>query len=89
MSFPKKYLSKLPSGFAEEIQSMSKEEIDKKILLCENHIYEVESAKDLDENLKAAKEHVKDLSSSYSETKSNETAKIKYCIYVLTERGQA
>ena len=41
-----------------------------------------------DVKLNAAKEVMKDLSKSYRDSKSIETAKIKYCLHVLESRGK-
>jgi hypothetical protein len=85
--FPAKYEKKLPDGFTDTVASMSVDEIKKKILESEGHIYEVENAKDDDNDLVKAKEEVKQISEPYKEAKSTETAKIKYCLYILESRG--
>lgn len=85
--FPKKYEKKLPDGFTDAVESMSVEEIKKKILESEGHIYEVEKAKDDDHDLVKAKDEVKAIMEPYKEAKLTETAKIKYCLFILDSRG--
>ena len=84
--FPEKYRKKIPE-LIEVISSMNTEEIKKKILESEAHLYEIENAKEADDELAKAKEHAKELSASYRESKGIETAKIQYCLYVLEDRG--
>ncbi len=85
--FPKKFLNKLPTGFTDNVDSMSTEEIQDKILLSESHIYELDKAKDEDEKLKQAKELAKEIAAPYTEAKNAEMAKIKYCMFSLENRG--
>lgn len=85
--FPKRYKNNLPTGFEEGVQSMDTDDIKKKIFECQAHSYEIDKAKDADEKLQAAKELVKDLSAPYSDAQKVETAKLKYCFFVLESRG--
>ena len=87
MSFPAKYLKKLPETFVETAESMKEEDIRKQIVQCEGNISTVEKAKEDDEKLNGAKSLVKDLAAPYNETKACENAKIRYLIYVLEGRG--
>lgn len=85
--FPEKHLKKIPTEFVDSVNSMDENEIKERILTCEQHVYEVDDAMDNDEKLNAAKENVKEFSKPYRETKQTEAAKIKYCMFVLENRG--
>lgn len=87
MSFPEKKKKKLPTGFSDEADTMSAEDLKKVIVESEGNIYTVEKEKELDTKLSAAKDLVKDLSSSYKEAISTMRAKIDYCLYLLEENG--
>jgi hypothetical protein len=86
-TFPKRHEKWLPSGFQEAVESMDIEEIKSKIYECQAHSYEIDKAKDADEKLQQAKELVKELSAPYSDAQKTETAKAKYCFFVLEGRG--
>jgi hypothetical protein len=87
--FPTKYMKKIQDlpDFVEGINGMDTEEVKRKILESESHIYEVEAAKEKDGELATAKEKAKECSAPYKESKGIETAKIQYCLYVLESRG--
>jgi|ERR1700722_4520352 len=85
--FPDKYLKKLEQEFVDSLTAMDTEEIKKRVLEAESNIYEMESAKEKDAELSDAREKVKELSKVYRETKATDTAKIKYCLFVLENRG--
>ena len=87
MSVPKKILDKLPEGFADAIEGSAVEEIRKRVLEAENHLFEIEQEKDKDENLKRAKEELKLISSAYNEAKKVSNAKIKFCMHIAEGRG--
>lgn len=86
-SFPKRHEKWLPTGFQESIESMDLDEIKAKIYESQAHAYEIDKAKEADEKLQQAKELVKELSAPYSDAQKVETAKAKYCFYVLEGRG--
>ena len=86
-TFPQRYLKKLPPDFIEAIEQMDSEDVKKRILTIEQHLYEIENSKLSDTKLQQAKEVVKDLNSVYSAPKNEENAKLKYCLYVLETRG--
>lgn len=85
--FPTKYLKKIDGDFTDGINAMDTEEIKKRILECEGNIYEIDADKDNNNELKDMKQKMKEAVQPYSETKGKETAKIKYCLYVLESRG--
>lgn len=85
--FPEKHLKKIPTEFVDSVSSMDENEIKERILTCEQHLYEIDEAMDKDDKLNGAKENVKEFSKPYRETKQTESAKIKYCMFVLENRG--
>jgi|SRR5579885_751515 len=85
--FPQKYSKQLPTGFEEVAQSMKNEDLQDLIYKCEANIYTIEQAKENDANLQKAKEQVKEYSEPYADAKKVQTAKIKYVLFVLQERG--
>lgn len=85
--FPKKWLSKLPDGFVDETAALKNEELEKIVFDCESNLYVIEKSKEVDEELLAAKENVKELSAPYREGKSAQTAKIQYALWLLEDRG--
>ncbi len=88
--FPEKYvkvLNKLAGEFMDSSNSKTDDEVRKEILKAEGNIYEIEQAKDGDIKLNGAKDLVKELSGPYRESKTVETAKIKYSIHLLESRG--
>jgi len=88
--FPAKFLKKLQKGspeFTDSANSMQTDELKALVLKCEKSLVEIDKAKDEDHKLNGAKEIVKEYGKPYSESKALETAKIKYCMYVLESRG--
>lgn len=85
--FPKKFYKVLNPEFTDAVQAMTKEEIQSKILQAEENIYMIDAAMSDDEELLKAKEHLKELGISYKEGKLKENSIIKYCLWVLEERG--
>lgn len=90
LSFPEKWnkvLKDLPD-FKESVDSMSPEDIKKIIIQSEGNLYTIDKEKDGDIKLNAARELVKEHSAPYRDAKKVQTAKIKYCLYVLENRGE-
>jgi len=85
--FPEKLLKKLPTGFTDDMESLSVDEVKKKIFEYEGNIYTIEKAKDADRKLNGAKDLVKELSAPYTEGKNTQAAQIKYCLFLLESRG--
>lgn len=88
--FSPKFLKKLQKGapdFTDSANAMQTDDLKALVLKCEKSIVEIDKAKDEDHKLNAAKEVVKSFGKPYSESKALETAKIKYCMYVLESRG--
>lgn len=89
-NFPKKWLKKLEKfapGFVEEGESMSTEELKKKVLEWEQLISTTEKDMDHDEALTALKEEAKQHAQVYKDTVSAQQAKIRYAVYLLESRG--
>lgn len=87
-SFPDKFLKKLPTGFADEANSLDVNDLKKVIYQSEANIYTIEKEKDNDHKLNGAKDLIKELSAPYREAKSAQTAKIKYCLWLLENKGE-
>ena len=85
--FPEKWLKKLPTGFSEEADAMSEDDLKKNIISCENNIFTIEKEKNNDVKLSAAKEISKELSGPYRDAKSCQDAKIRYCLFLLHGKG--
>jgi hypothetical protein len=88
--FPQKHIKKLnefAQGYIESVEIATTEEIKKFILSSEQNIYEIEHEMENNSNLLKLKEQLKEASGPFTEAKSTETAKIKYCLFVLEGRG--
>ena len=88
-NFPPKYMKKIADipELVDGINSMDTNEIKNKILEIEGHLYSIDNAKDADSELSSLREKVKQISAPYRESKGVETAKLKYCLYILESRG--
>lgn len=88
--FPKKYTTKLndfAEGFMEAAQSASTEEVKKMILIAEQHIYDADYAVENNAEILKQKEQLKNDMEPFKETKQVATAKIKFALYTLENRG--
>lgn len=83
-----KYLEKLPEGFWESAQSMSSDELKKKLVEVETDISSTERDMKNDPKLLQAKEDVKILSQSYKEILTPSKAVVKAIVAVLGDRGE-
>ena len=89
--FPEKYRKKLDQfaqGYIETVEGASNEDIKKFILTAERNLFDIEQEKENNANLLKLKEDLKETLAPYNEARSSETAKIKFCIFKLQERGQ-
>ena len=82
-----KHRNKLTEEFMNAIMSSEADEIKRNIVMAEGQINGIETAKENDQELESLREKVKEISAPYRESKAIETSKIKYCLYVLEERG--
>lgn len=88
--FPEKYnkvLKELPE-FKDTADGASPEELKKIIVQCEGNIYTIDKEKDQDVKLNAAKELVKEMSAPYRDAIKVQTAKTKYCLFLLEGKGE-
>jgi hypothetical protein len=87
--FPDKFMKKIVDipDFVDGVSAAETDDIKKKILHIEGGLYEIDNAKEADQELTDAREKVKDLAKPYRESKGIETAKLKYCLYILESRG--
>lgn len=83
-----KVLKKLPAGFADDAAGMDEEQLRAAIVDADAAVRETEMARDADETLQSAKEHVRDLSSGYRDAITAQRAKVAYCLHLLEERGR-
>jgi len=87
--FPEKYNKKLKaSTFKEDANTMSDDELKAALLASEQSIKEQEKLMDAHTQLQEAKELVKTLGGGFRDSMAYETAKIKYCLYMLETRGK-
>lgn len=86
--FPKKWASKLPDSFQDDVASLSSDEVKEKILKCEESLIILEREMDADDKLAALKESVKDLAGGYREAMNCERAKVRYLMHLRCERGE-
>ena len=87
-SFPDRLLKKLPTGFADDANGFSVDQLKKTIYQSEANIYTIEKEKEGDHKLNGAKDLIKELSAPYRDAKSAQTAKIKYCLWLLENKGE-
>lgn len=88
--FPNKYMNKLnefAQGYTETADSADTEDLKKFILTSEKNLYEIEHEKENNANLIKLKEDLKTDMAPYTEARQTETAKIKYCLWILGQRG--
>lgn len=86
--FPEKKLKKLPTGFKEDADGLDVTSLKREIINASYNIRVVQTERDNDEKLAAAKEEVKLLSSAYREAEVAQDAKRDYCLFLLEQRGE-
>lgn len=86
-AFPAKWARKLPEGWAEIAESMSLDDLKKKLVECERTISSTEKDMENDPKLIEAKEEAKSISGSYKEITNAHKAMVKYLVYVIDSRG--
>lgn len=85
--FPEKFAKKLPTGFTDTVESKDTNDLKKIIFECEGNIYTIDKEKAADVKLNGAKELIKDLAAPYRDAMATQMAKIKYCLYLMENRG--
>lgn len=89
-SFPEKYMKKLNTlaqGFTDAVDTADVDEIKKKLLTAEKNVYEIENEKEANLKLSELKEKMKEITAPYRDARAVETAKVKYCVFSLQQRG--
>ena len=86
-TFPRKWARVLENlheddKFLEDVQQFSTEEMDKQIVTSNEIIAEMKKNMELDSDLQAAKQNVKDIASNYTEGIKINEAKAMYCVYL-------
>lgn len=87
--FPEKWakvLKELPE-FKEIADASSTDDLKKIVVDCEGNIYTIEKEKENDNKLNAAKEMVSEYSAPYRDAVKVQTAKVKYALFLLEEKG--
>lgn len=87
--FPAKWakvLKEFPE-FKENADACNQEDLNKIILTCEGNVYTIEKEKLNDVKLNGAKELVKEYSAPYRDAIKVQTAKIKYALFLLENKG--
>lgn len=85
--FPQNAAKKLPEGFADTVESMTDQELNKKILEAEENIYKIDDDLSTNEKILSTKNDLKEMVAPYRETKKQEQSKILYCLYLRESRG--
>ena len=88
-TFPKKWATKLPEGHAEKAESLSNEDLKKKIVEWEQTISGAEKDMEADDHLASLKEEVKEVAGTYKTTMVTYRAMIRHAVFLLETRGQA
>jgi len=89
VTFPDKWMKviqKLPE-FKDIADAADTDELKKIVVRCEGNLYTIEKEMAEDIKLCAARELVKQHSEPYNDAKKVQTAKIKYAMFRLEERG--
>lgn len=86
IGFPEKWLKKI-SHWIDTANAMSEEDLKKSIVECEGNIYTIEKEKEASVEIKAAKDVLKEVGGPFRDAKTVQTAKIKYALYLLENRG--
>lgn len=77
----------LPGVFLENSNSATSDDLKKIITDCAIQRVQLSNEEATDENLLSLQEKIADLKGGYRDTRSALTAKIKWCVHLLEERG--
>lgn len=83
----KKVLKALPTGYADDTAGFDNVRIREEIIKSEVALHEVRTCEGNDDELTREKEKVKELAGPYRDAQKAQTAKIKYLLHLLDERG--
>ncbi len=86
-TFDKKWMQKLPTGYAEGAEAKTTDELEKEIVKARGTISDVELDQKNDTKLQILKEDIKALVGAYHDTQVCEDAKVRYCLHLLRQRG--
>lgn len=84
----KKVLKQLPVQYADDAAGFDREKLRNEVIKAEIAIHEVRQAEQADDELTREKEKVKELAGPYRDANKAQTAKIKYLLHLLDERGE-
>ena len=83
----RKLLKALPTGFAQDAESLSPEALKAAVIVCETNVAESERAKENDEELHALREKLQELNGSYADAVKTQRSKIRYMLLLLEQKG--
>lgn len=82
-------LAKLIAHLTESLDAMSTDDLKEAIVKSQKSISDVDKDMEADEHLKALKEEIKTVSTSYKEVTKLEHARSMYAVHVLRSRGES
>jgi len=85
--FPAKWAKKLPSGWSEEADSLSLDDLKKKLVEFERTISSTEKDMENDGKLLDLKKETKEVGDQYKDIIDAHRAMIKYLVYIIDSRG--
>lgn len=85
----KKIISKLPTGYVDDVAGHSTKALKEEIVKAETAIRTTTKEREEDEKLQGAKDLVRDFSAGYNDAIKAQRAKIAYVLHLLDERGVA
>jgi len=80
-------IKKLPVGFKEEADAMGETSLRNVIVDSTNNIRNIEIELETNSKYLALKDAVKEITEPFNEAKKTQSAKIKYCVKLLKEKG--
>lgn len=83
-----KLKNKIVPSMVEEIEAMDRDQLKRRIALCESNILESELMKDRDEHLKALREQASEASAPYREIKATQRAIAELAACLLDQSGR-
>lgn len=87
--FPKKWAKFLPDTFKDSAESMKTDDLKKEMYKAERVIVDLEKDMENDQKLAVLKEDVRALMGGYKDEIKTEMAKLRYCLYLIRDRGES
>lgn len=84
----RKIIKALGAGVKEELDAMGEKALRDAIVEAEARVVEIDHEKENDRTLNGVKERLKDLNGGYRDAKKAQTAKTKYAIHLLEQKGK-